>query len=62
MMMFAFILIGVEAFSPQSSFASVTNSILPIVAGISVNKKATKKGDHKPEELKEAAEETLKAD
>jgi len=58
MMMFAFILVGVEAFSPQSSFASVTNSFLPIMAGVSVNQKSDK-AEQKPEELKEAAEETL---
>lgn len=38
-MIFGFIFIGIEAFSPASSFSSVTNTVLPIVAGGAVNKK-----------------------
>ena len=43
-MIFGFIFIGIEAFSPASSFSSVTNTILPIVAGGAVNKKGGGQG------------------
>ena len=38
LLMFAFIFIAIMAFSPVSSFSSVTNTMLPLVAGGSVNK------------------------
>ena len=37
LLLFAFIFVGIEAFSPSSSFSSVTNTSLPLVAGSSVN-------------------------
>jgi hypothetical protein len=54
--MFAFIFVGIIAFSPVSSFSSVTNTIMPLAAGFTVNK--DKKKEDKPEELKEAADAT----
>ena len=58
-MMLAFILIGISAFSPTSSFSSVTNSLLPLGAGLSANQKD--KSEHKsPEELEGDTESALK--
>lgn len=37
-LMLAFIFIGIAAFSPTTSFSSVTNTILPLGAGATVNK------------------------
>jgi hypothetical protein len=37
-LMFAFIFVGIVAFSPTSSFSSVTNTIMPLAAGFTVNK------------------------
>ena len=56
LLMFAFIFVGIIAFSPVSSFSSVTNTIMPLAAGFTVNK--DKKKEDKPEELKEAADAT----
>lgn len=54
MLMFVFIFVGIGAFSPTTSFSSVTNSIMPLVAGGSVNK--DNKDDKKsPQELKDLA-------
>ena len=50
LLMFAFIFVGIAAFSPASSFSSVTNTIMPLVAGFAVNKR--KKEEEKPEDLK----------
>jgi hypothetical protein len=55
-LMFAFIFVGIEAFAPSSSFSSVTNSMLPLGAGGSVNKGEEEK---KPEELAAAADEKM---
>lgn len=45
-LMFAFIFVGMAAFSPASSFSSVTNSMMPLGAGGAVNKKEDdKQGD-----------------
>jgi len=41
-MMFAFIFIGIDAFSPSSSFSSVINSSMPVVAGGTVSKGGNK--------------------
>ena len=38
LLMFAFIFVGIIAFSPTSSFSSVTNTIMPLAAGFTVNK------------------------
>jgi hypothetical protein len=38
LLMFAFIFVGIIAFSPASSFSSVTNTIMPLAAGVTVNK------------------------
>lgn len=54
-LMFAFIFVGIGAFSPTSSFSSVTNSLLPLGAGVSVNRKA-EDDDKDPEELAEQAD------
>ena len=39
MLMLVFVFVGIGAFSPNSSFSSVTNSLLPLGAGAAVNKK-----------------------
>ena len=57
LLMFAFIFVGIEAFAPQSSFSSVTNSIMPLAAGGTVNSQSEE--EKKPEELNEAADENL---
>ena len=51
LLMFAFIFVGIAAFSPTSSFSSVTNTLMPLAAGFAVNKK-NKKEEDKPEDLK----------
>ena len=56
LLMFAFIFVGIIAFSPTSSFSSVTNTIMPLAAGFTVNK--DKKEEEKPEDLKDAADAT----
>ena len=38
LLMFAFIFIAIVAFSPTSSFSSVTNTMLPLAAGGAVNR------------------------
>jgi hypothetical protein len=38
LLMNAFIFVGILAFSPVSSFSSVTNTIMPLAAGFTVNK------------------------
>ena len=51
LLMFAFIFVGIAAFSPASSFSSVTNALMPLAAGFTVNKNT--KEEEKPEDLKE---------
>jgi hypothetical protein len=51
LLMFAFIFVGIAAFSPTSSFSSVTNTLMPLAAGFAVNKK-NKDEEDKPEDLK----------
>jgi hypothetical protein len=38
LLMFAFIFVGISAFSTTTSFSSVTNAIMPLAAGLTVNK------------------------
>ena len=45
MLLFGFIFVGIEAFAPSSSFSSVTNTAMPLVAGGSVN--SNNKSDEK---------------
>ena len=54
LLMFVFIFIGIVAFSPTSSFSSVTNSLLPLAAGGAVN--GDSKTEEKDEDLKEVAD------
>ncbi len=42
LMTFVFIFISIQAFSTASTFSSVTNSLLPILAGGAVNKTTSK--------------------
>ena len=56
-LMFAFIFVGIEAFAPSSSFSSVTNSMMPLAAGGTVNAKSEE--EKKPDELAAAADENL---
>ncbi len=58
LLMFAFIFVGISAFSPTSPFSSVINSLMPLLAGFSVNRQEMKSGDAKKEEIKDAAKET----
>ncbi len=44
-LMLVFIFVGIGAFSPNSSFSSVTNSILPLGAGGAVNKNSNDDND-----------------
>ena len=37
LLMLAFVFVGIQAFSPVSSFSSVTNSIMPLAAGLSIH-------------------------
>ena len=53
-LLFVFIFVGIEAFSPNSSFSSVTNSLLPLGAGFAVHH--NKQDPPKPEDLKEAVD------
>ena len=42
LMTFVFIFISIDAFSSSTTFQSVTNSLLPVIAGGAVNKTGTK--------------------
>ena len=55
LLMFAFIFVGIIAFSPTSAFSSVTNTIMPLAAGFTANKDSSKDQEDKPEDLKEAS-------
>ena len=56
--MLVFIFVGIQAFSPTSSFSSVINSLLPIGAGITANKAGDKsKGTSSETEVKKAIDE-----
>ena len=57
LLMFAFIFIGIAAFSPTSSFSSVTNSLLPLTAGGAVN--GSKSEEKKDEDLKQVTDESI---
>jgi Ca2+-binding EF-hand superfamily protein len=59
LMLFIFIFIGISAFSPVSSFSSVTNSILPLVGGLAVNKQDEEEGEGKDADYKNAVEGNL---
>ena len=58
-LMLIFIFVGIAAFSPLTSFSSVTNSILPLGAGIFVNKKQTDKSDEDDENVADKASEVM---
>ena len=42
-LMLVFIFVGIGAFAPSSSFSSVTNSMMPLGAGASVNRQSGEK-------------------
>ena len=58
-LMLVFIFVGIGAFSPLTSFSSVTNSILPLGAGVMVNKKQTDKSDQDDEDVADKASEVM---
>ncbi len=49
LLMLVFIFVGIGAFSPDTAFSSVTNSILPLAAGLAVNKKSRKREEEEEE-------------
>ena len=55
LLMFAFIFVGISAFSPSSSFSSVTNSLLPLGAGAAVNQHSSDT-EKKQEDLQDAVD------
>ena len=58
LLMLAFIFVGIQAFAPISSFSSVTNSIMPLAAGLAVY--SNKEIEKKQEELAAKADEKFK--
>jgi hypothetical protein len=54
-LMLIFIFVGISAFSPITSFSSVTNSFLPLGAGAVVKKDAGEISDKKKDDLAETS-------
>lgn len=59
LMTFVFIFISIQAFSTASTFSSVTNSLLPILAGGAVNKTTSKDNETQEDDLVQAVDDKI---
>jgi hypothetical protein len=60
--MLIFIFVGIQAFSPTSSFSSVINSLLPVGAGITANRAGDKSAASTEDTAIKSAAEEIKAE
>lgn len=59
-LLFVFIFISINAFAHPTTFSSVTNSILPIIAGVGASKSGAKKGEEDDGQYEDEVDNIIK--